>query len=201
MTPGAVGSYIVAAENVFQDAYYTCIFILNAILVCQMVNCLTLTVISIERFIAIRCPIWYKINYTKRVVWTSIAMIWSYAFTYLILAMFVFNLKSDWMETPFAERRCTFFDAIEYTFYTYASAIPTNIIPILVMIGVYVYLWKIVSLREKAKRKRSVKYAVEQENSSKVNQRKEVCLNIIMTLMINYPTHLNLLNLLSNTFQ
>ena len=173
---GVLVSYTVTFNKVLQDAYYTCILILNSILVCQMVNCLTLTAITLERFLAIRYPIWYKINYTKRVVWASIALIWSYALIYLILALFVFNLKSEWMVIPLLERRCRFVDAVEYTFYTYAHAIPTNIVPIIVMLVVYVYIWSIVKGREKAKHSRSVRYVVDEAHNAKTKsrERKEV---------------------------
>ena len=140
-----------------------------------MVNCLTLSVITIERFLAIRYPIWYKINYTKRVVWASIALIWSYALTYLILALFVFNLKTEWMATPLFDRRCRFVDAVEYTFYTYACAIPTNIVPMIIMIIVYLYIWRIVKGRGKLKRLRSMMYAMDNERKkTKEKERKEV---------------------------
>ena len=182
---GVIAAYIVTHSHVLRDAYYTCILILNSMLVCQMVNCLTLTAISIERFLAIRYPLWYKVNYTKRVVWNSIVTIWSYACIYLILAMFVFNLKSDWMRTPVSDRRCRYVDALEYTFYTYACAIPTNIVPMIIMVSVYLYIWKIVKGRGKAAHKLGLKYSVDQERA-KAKEMKEVSVDTCCTFKIYY---------------
>ena len=146
-----------------------------------MVNCLTLTVITIERFMAIRYPIWYKVNYTKRVVFASITFIWSYALIYLLLALFVFNLKSEWMEIPLLDRRCRFIDTVEYTFYTYACAIPTNIVPMIIMIIVYLYIWRIVKERGKLKHLRSMMYAMDNERKkTKEKERKEVSVILVL---------------------
>ena len=44
--------------------------------------------------------------------------------------------------------------AVNYIFFTYACAIPINIVPVLIMILAYIYIWKIVQERGKQKQER-----------------------------------------------
>ena len=149
------GTYVVQHKGILKETFYFCSFILNSHVYCDSVRSLSLLTITMERFSAIKCPLWHKVRFTEKLVMNIICLIWSIPIIQFLLSIFVFNLKDSWLKTTPKERECHYITVIDYTFHVYAIEIPLTVLPVFMMVGVYVYIWYIV--RKIATKKRQLR--------------------------------------------
>ena len=138
---GIIGIPFVIVNN-FQlpPHFYICLF-MNCVIVCfTCVSVFNLVAIAIERFVAIKFPIFYRQNFQLKVSLVMMTLAWIFGITAGFVPMMGWHKKPEVLPGD----KCGFLDVITYEYMIYMNFFAFILAPLCIIFLVYFYIFYIL---------------------------------------------------------
>ncbi|KAK1901278.1 Adenosine receptor A3 [Dissostichus eleginoides] len=141
----------VVVDGRVPTSFHGCVFISCVVVLLTLVSVLSLTAISVDRFLRVHIPLWYKRTVTQRHSCLVVAACWLVAIPLSFAPMLGWYNHDTLSKSVNSTITCEFIAVIPMSYLVYFSFILCTLIPLLVMTALYGYIFCAirVNLRDK----------------------------------------------------
>jgi hypothetical protein len=144
----------------YPSNFYGCLILNSMIIVLTQISIFSLLVIAMERFLAIRFPFWYKSHCSGEAAAGVIVCAWVAAIGVGLLPAFGWNLRGTYRQV------CAFLDVNDMSYMVYFNFFGCVLLPLLLMLGIYCYIFHVVRKQIRQIAALQVSYATSSDDGS-----------------------------------
>ncbi|KAK5872130.1 hypothetical protein PBY51_012858 [Eleginops maclovinus] len=141
----------VVVDGQVPTSFHGCLFISCVVVLLTLVSVLSLMAISVDRFLRVFIPLWYKRTVTQRYSCLVVAACWLVAIPLSFAPMLGWYNHHTLSASLNSTIICKFTTVMSMSYLVYFNFVLCTLIPLLVMTGLYVYIFCTIrgSLRDK----------------------------------------------------
>ncbi|XP_010764835.1 adenosine receptor A1-like [Notothenia coriiceps] len=140
----------VVVDGRVPTSFHGCVFISCVVILLTLVSVLSLTAISVDRFLRVHIPLWYKRTVTQRHSCLVVAACWLFAIPLSFVPVLGWY-NHDTLSKSANSITCEFIAVIPMSYLVYFNFVLCSLIPLLVMTALYGYIFYTIrgNLRDK----------------------------------------------------